>query len=211
VRSRSLAAEGARETPVRPTSAVPIARRDAPQVRSGLEAFLARAGGQVAPAVDCDPGAEALAAEIQRARLELERVLPTDLLFAAGTVDARVTRVFQATIDRIVEARAGTVTGHTFDCTARACRLSLLMEGQDQGLLNDLRRRLAHTHANLPMIMVSTASNIVERPGELPLTQTDTFFKVMPLDQLTGQEAEDAQSFIREVLTPSPGVGEQGR
>jgi hypothetical protein len=207
--SRGPSPASAVDAPPRPAPNITVARAGVPRLLPVQQGFLPASGGGAPPAAGCGPAAQALAAQIQRARKELDRVLPAKLLFAAGTIDPRVTQTFQGTIEKIVGTRAATIKGHNFDCTERACRLSVLTDGQDQTWLMDLRVALARTHQNMPLLMISTANNIVERPDQSPLTQIDTFFKVEPVDQMVGEEAEKARQVMRDILiTNSKMAGE---
>ena len=119
---------------IRPVHVAPLVRRGGPRVRAALRPFLPSRGRRAEAGVRCGPAAQALEAEIQSARSQLESVLPANLLFAAGAASPEATSTFQATVDRIVGAREQTVAGNTFHCTDRACRLSMLIDGEDSNL-----------------------------------------------------------------------------
>jgi hypothetical protein len=211
VRSRTFTGAAA-EPRLRTTRVTPVARAGTPRLLPALQAFLPSPGRGDPSATGCGPAAQALAAEIRGARAQLERLLPANLLFAGGTVSPEVTRTFQGTIDSIVGAHRHTIKAHSLECTERACRLSVVADGQEEDdWLGDLRIRLVRAHQNLPQLLVSSADNIVERPDESPLTQTDAFFKVIPLDQLTGDEAENARLMVRALMASAPAAAERVR
>jgi hypothetical protein len=212
LRSRRPSGVGAAEVHLQTVRVTPVARAGVPRRLPALQLFLPSAGRGDPPATRCGPAVRALAAAIEDARAQLERLLPANQLFASGTVNPEVTRTFQGTIDGLVSGHRRSIKEHSFACTDRACRLSVLMDDrQEDDWLPDLRLGLLRTHGNLPQLMVSGADNIVERSGESPLTQTDTFFKVIPLDQLTGDEAESARQMVQAVSGSVPAGAEQIR
>jgi hypothetical protein len=190
-----------------PLHSEPLVRRPGgTSTRAVLEQFIsAGRQGQVG-SQPCGSTALALQAEIQRARADLDRVLPTKTVFASGTSSPEVTRRFQGTIDQLVGGHGQTIAAHNFDCTDRACRLSMLLEGEDASWMDDLRGRLLRTHRNMPLLAFTNGGDMVERPGQSPLAQLDVYFKVDPIDKMQGEEAAQAQMLLRafEATTPPP-------